>query len=144
MKKFLLMVAVATLALIGPAASKHPIIHVIRDDSGGVLLQYIGKYVVWDNNGDSVRIEGACYSACTLVLGTVKFSRVCATREAVFGFHSASLHLRDEYSAEGTAVMWAFYSPNVRAKLSEYGWETPSYHPDLIMIRAQEIVRPCK
>jgi hypothetical protein len=42
----------------------------------------------WDS-GEQVVIDGACLSACTLVVGLVKQDKVCATPNAVLGFHSA-------------------------------------------------------
>ena len=115
---------------------------IIEDDPGGLLFQYVAKYVGWQNNGDTVRIEGDCYSACTLLLGLIPPTRICATRNAQFGFHSASEG--SEYSEDATRVMWALYNDKVRAVLAKHGWKKPSFHPDLVMVDAQEIVKPCK
>lgn len=142
MKRLLIFVVVIAMCLAGPAASRRPTVHVIRHDNGGNLVRYIGRFVGWDNNGDYVRIEGPCMSACTLMLGALDNSRICATAYGQFGFHSASE--ADEYSLKGTELMWFFYSSYVRSVMRAHGWGHPSYHPQFLMIDAQEIVRACE
>jgi hypothetical protein len=142
MKRFLILVAVVMMCLTVPAASRGPAVHVIRHDDGGVLIKYIGRYVGWDDNGDLVRLDGKCMSACTLILGTFDNDRLCATRRAQFGFHSAIKE--GEYTADGTAFMWFFYGAHVRRALARREWNWPSYHPEFLMIDAQELVRPCE
>lgn len=136
--------APATVTEVIPP-KKQPITHVISDDPGGIVAAYIAKYWEWNQNEDLVRIEGGCASACTLVLGLIEPSRMCATRNAEFGFHSASYGPTTEYSANGTAALWMFYEfGRIGRILKQHGWDGPSYHPALLIIDAQEIVRPCK
>ncbi len=127
-------------------AVEPPVTHSIAGDDGGSILEYIARYVVWQKNGDSVRIEGECDSACTIVLGVVDTSRICATRNAEFGFHSASLAYANgsiEYSADATRLLWWFYEDRVKRVIVRHGWKGPSFHPKLLMIDALEFVRPC-
>jgi hypothetical protein len=138
MKKFL-VTALMLISLTAPAAAAT---HVIKFDPGGVIIQFIARYVGWENKGDKVRIDGDCMSACTLVLGIVDNDRVCATSRARFGFHSASAP--GGYSDEGTRMAWSFYDDKVRAALRQRGWMWPSPHTDFIMVPAQELVRACR
>src|SRR6516225_5360051 len=49
----------------------------IRKDYGGFIDQYKLKYAAIRDRGERVIIDGACNSACTLVLGIVPLSRIC-------------------------------------------------------------------
>ncbi len=130
-----------------PDSKPKPVTHTITDDPGGEILSFIARFVQWRDAGDSVRIEGECNSACTLVLGIIPSDRICATRNAEFGFHSAMLVFgpgMTRYSEEGTQLLWFFYQDRVRRVLTKNGWAGPSAHPELLVIDALEIVRPCK
>jgi hypothetical protein len=79
----LLVAAVATLS-----ASAHAMI-VISSDRGGLISDYAARFLSARDSGEQVVIDGACLSACTLVVGMVPRDKVCATPKAVLGFHSA-------------------------------------------------------
>ena len=130
------------LMLSSPVAASTT--HVIADDPGGILVAFIAKYWQWHEAGDQVRIEGGCASACTLVLAFIESDHLCATRNAEFGFHAATLGMGGPYSEEGTQMLWFFYKDRTARVLAKHGWEGPSDHPELLIIDAQEIVRPCK
>src|SRR2546430_12063950 len=51
----------------------------------------------------SVVIAGTCVSACTMVLGLVPTDRICATSNAVLGFHAAWMF--DNRSEEHTSEL---------------------------------------
>jgi hypothetical protein len=80
----LLVAAVATLS----ASSAHARI-VISSDRGGLVSDYATRFLSARYSGEQVVIDGACLSACTLVVGMVPKDKVCATPKAVLGFHSA-------------------------------------------------------
>jgi hypothetical protein len=61
----------------------------IADDEGGNIGAYWSRFMEIRNTGDSVVIDGACASACTMVLGIVPHDRICVTNKAVLGFHAA-------------------------------------------------------
>src|ERR1043165_1996643 len=61
----------------------------ISDDVGGRIGAYVDQYSAVRNSGERVVIDGACLSACTLVLGIVPRNRICVTRRATLGFHAA-------------------------------------------------------
>jgi hypothetical protein len=62
---------------------------VIAADPGGPIAQYERRYASIRASGEHVVIDGACYSACTLVLGLVPPDRICVTARARLGFHAA-------------------------------------------------------
>jgi hypothetical protein len=62
---------------------------VISSDRGGLVSDYAARFLSARDSGEQVVIDGACLSACTLVVGLVKRDKVCATPNAVLGFHSA-------------------------------------------------------
>jgi hypothetical protein len=80
----LLVAAGATLS----ASSAHATI-VISSDRGGLISDYAARFISARDSGEQVVIDGACLSACTLVVGMVPRDKVCATPKAVLGFHSA-------------------------------------------------------
>jgi hypothetical protein len=80
----LLVAAVAALS----ASSAHATI-VISSDRGGLISDYAARFISARDAGEQVVIDGACLSACTLVVGMVPRDKVCATSKAVLGFHSA-------------------------------------------------------
>lgn len=141
MRKLFVLFAVVAMCLSGPAASRQPTVHVIKQDDGGMLTHFIARYDRWEENGDKVRIDGECLSACTLMLGILPLRDICATDRAQFGFHSATN--QGHYADDGTAFMWFFYSGRVREVLAQHGWPAPSFRPNFLMIKAQEIVRAC-
>jgi hypothetical protein len=78
---------VAALAALS-ASSAHATI-VISSDRGGLISDYAARFISARDSGEQVVIDGACLSACTLVVGMVPRDKVCATPKAVLGFHSA-------------------------------------------------------
>ena len=57
-------------------------------------------------------IDGACLSACTLVLGIVPRERICVTQRAMLGFHAAWMPGpagKPVPSAVGTQALWEVY-----------------------------------
>jgi hypothetical protein len=120
---------------------------VIKGDPGGRIDEFLHKYEIIDASGDQVIVAGPCASACTMMLGIVANSKICATPAGVFGFHSGFEMLPDQprsarYSPFWTQVMWRGYPERVRKLLRSLGWNGGP-HPSLIMVRATEIVRPC-
>lgn len=125
----------------GPSLAPEPKTHTISGDPGGKIISYIAKYVAWNVANDRVIIDGECNSACTIVVGVIDDDKLCATRNAEFGFHSASFG--KAYDATWTAALWTFYDGRAERVLKQHGWKGPSNHPEILVIDAQEIVRPC-
>jgi hypothetical protein len=84
----LLLVAAAAAAL---SASSARAMIVISADRGGLISNYAERFLSARAAGERVVIDGACLSACTLVVGMMPRDRICATPKAVLGFHSAWL-----------------------------------------------------
>ena len=96
----------------------------ISDDVGGRIGAYVDQYSEVRNSGERVVIDGACLSACTLVLGLVPRNQICATPRARFGFHAAwmpDLDGRPVTSAMGTRALWKIYPAAVRRWISRHG-----------------------
>lgn len=62
---------------------------IIAADNGGRMGEYAARFLQVRQSGERVVIDGVCLSACTMVLGLVPRDRICATRNAVLGFHAA-------------------------------------------------------
>jgi hypothetical protein len=81
------LLLVATTATLS-ASSAHATM-VISSDRGGLISDYAARFISARDAGELVVIDGACLSACTLVVGMVPRDKVCSTPKAVLGFHSA-------------------------------------------------------
>src|SRR5688500_5233554 len=80
-----LLAAVAT----GLWATSASATMIITADPGGPISHYEHRYASVRATGENVVIDGACFSACTLVLGLVPPERICVTPRARLGFHAA-------------------------------------------------------
>lgn len=116
---------------------------VITNSWGGSLMEFYDKYSDYRKNGTEVVIDGVCISACTLVLGSIPPENLCSTPRGIFGFHSAYVGAL-QYSEVGTKLLWMTYPMNIRMMLKDNGWDGPSEHPDLVLLRGQEVVRECR
>ena len=97
---------------------------VISGDRGGQIGRYLQTFAQVRSSGERVVIDGNCLSACTLVLGLVPRSRVCATPRARFGFHAAWMPDSDGHpvtSPMGTQALWNIYPSHVRSWISRNG-----------------------
>ena len=96
----------------------------IAEDRGGQIGHYLQAFAVLRSTGESVVIDGNCLSACTLVLGLMPSSKVCATEKARFGFHAAWMPDRDGHpitSTMGTRALWNIYPVSVRRWINQHG-----------------------
>src|SRR5437660_954577 len=96
----------------------------IHDDRGGRIEDYISRFSALRQSGERVIVDGACLSACTMVLGVIPRDRICITRRATFGFHAAWMPTSSGYtvgSPLGDRVLWASYPPAVRNWISRHG-----------------------
>ena len=118
---------------------------VITSDEGGKIGAYVARYSKMRQSGERVVIDGACLSACTIVVGMIPPERLCATRNAVLGFHAAWLpdgEGRTRLSREGTEVLMKFYPPSLRQWIARRG----GLNSRLTLLRGRElaaIVPPC-
>lgn len=96
----------------------------ITSDPGGQLGPYIQKLQSLRQSGQNVVIDGACFSACTMVLGLIPRERICVTARAKLGFHAAwrpgqaGVQVSDQ---EGTDLLMSFYPQAVRDWIKRRG-----------------------
>jgi hypothetical protein len=137
-----LISAVLLTALTATSASATII---ISDDIGGKMRDYTTRFRQVRDSGEPVVISGTCVSACTMVLGLVPSDRICATPNAVLGFHAAWMF--DEsgkrvVSASGTQDLMETYPASVRAWIARHGGLTRK----MMYLRGRDlaaIVAPC-
>jgi hypothetical protein len=119
---------------------------IISDDIGGKMQDYTARFRQVRDSGQSVVINGTCVSACTMVLGLVPSDRICATHNAVLGFHAAWMFDNSGkrvVSASGTQDLMKTYPAPVRAWIAQHGGLTPK----MMYLRGRDlaaIVAPCR
>jgi hypothetical protein len=117
----------------------------ISGDNGGLMEDYTARFQQVRQSGEPVVIDGACYSACTMLLGLLPRDQVCATPNAVLGFHAAWQFDKSGgrvASASGTRDLMKTYSASVRAWIARHGGLTPN----MKFVRGRDlaaIVAPC-
>ena len=117
----------------------------ISGDNGGLMEDYTARFQQVRQSGEPVVIDGACYSACTMVLGLVPHGQICATPNAVLGFHAAWQFDKSGTrvaSPSGTRDLLKTYPASVRAWIARQGGLTPN----MKFVRGRElaaIVAPC-
>ena len=96
----------------------------IAEDRGGQIGHYLQAFAAVRSSGEKVVVDGNCLSACTLVLGLIPKSHVCATSRARFGFHAAwmpDVDGRPVTSSMGTAALWNIYPGPVKRWINRHG-----------------------
>jgi hypothetical protein len=142
MRAHLITAAVVSMALTVTSASATVI---ISDDIGGKMQDYTARFRQVRDSGESVVIAGTCVSACTMVLGLVPSDRICATHNAVLGFHAAwtfDNSGKRVISASGTQDLLKTYPAPVRTWIARQGGLTPK----MMYLRGHDlaaIVTPC-
>jgi hypothetical protein len=137
-----LIATVLSTALTATSASATVI---ISDDVGGKMKDYTTHFRQVRDSGEPVIIAGTCVSACTMVLGLVPSDRICATHNAVLGFHAAWTFGdsgKRVVSASGTQDLMQTYPASVRAWIARRGGLTPK----MMYLRGRDlaaIVAPC-
>lgn len=129
----LLSAALATLGVEQAAATMR-----ITADRGGLMVDYATRYMQVRESGEQVVIDGACLSACTMVIGFVPRHRICATQNAVLGFHAA---WRPDGSGgkvtspAATQALLSVYPASIRSWIARRGGLTPR----MIYLRGREL-----
>ena len=120
----------------------------IRNDYGGFIHKYKLKYAAIRDRGERVIIDGACNSACTLVLGIVPPNHICVTPRASLGFHTA--YFAKTYTAGikvtsywDTADMLAYYPETVKEWIDRHGGLTADVKTVKNGPELWAIVNPC-
>ncbi|HWM46968.1 MAG TPA: hypothetical protein VNR11_08655 [Xanthobacteraceae bacterium] len=118
----------------------------ITRDVGGLIDNYVDRYVALRGRGDHVLIDGPCLSACTLVVGLLPPNRVCATKKALLGFHAAWTPTANGGRAivpSQTKRMLKIYPAALRGWIARNG----GLKANMIFLQGRElnnVVRPCR
>jgi hypothetical protein len=97
---------------------------IIRRDPGGQIGHYLHAAQRMRDSGERVIVDGACFSACTLLLAAMPRDRVCVTERAVLGYHAAwvpGANGEHVTSVSATRMMWDLYPGQVRRALARRG-----------------------
>jgi hypothetical protein len=100
----------------------------ITGDPGGLILRYAERFLQARASGEQVVIDGSCLSACTLALAMLPRDQVCATSNAVLGFHAAwrpTTKGGKTTSSVATQAMMELYPADVRGWIDRHGGLTP-------------------
>lgn len=127
---------VALAIVVGADASRADVR--IADNTGGRIKQFVEDFATIRDRGERVIIDGACLSACTMVLGLVPRDRICVTERAVLGFHQAWMpgpHGQPIPSPIGTQTLWEIYPTNVKKWLNRKG----GLQKKMIFLRGHEL-----
>jgi hypothetical protein len=133
----LLLVAAAAVALTATSARATIL---ISADRGGLISDYAERFLSARASGEQVVIDGACLSACTLVVGMLPRDRVCATPKAVLGFHSAWRPTGDGGKVSSHAASQAMmdvYPAELRKWIVRRGGLTPK----MIFLQGRELAQ---
>ena len=118
----------AAIAAVSTMASSAQATIRISGDPGGLILAYAERFLQARASGEQVVIDGPCLSACTLALAMVPRGQVCATSNAVLGFHAAwrpTSHGGKTTSSVATQAMMELYPADVRSWIDRHGGLTP-------------------
>ena len=141
MRAHLIATVVSTALTVTSASATE----IISDDIGGKMRDYTTHFLRVRDSGEPVVIAGTCVSACTMVLGLVPSDRICATPNAVLGFHAAWMFDNSGkriVSASGTQDLMRTYPASVRAWIAQHGGLTAK----MMYLRGRDlaaIVAPC-
>jgi hypothetical protein len=124
----------AAVILVSPADATMR----ITGDPGGLVTDYVARFEAARASGEPVIIDGPCLSACTLAIGILPRGQVCATPNAVLGFHAAWRLTENGgrvTSSDVTQAMYAVYPANVREWIARRGGLTRR----IIILKGREL-----
>jgi hypothetical protein len=122
MRRTTMLLAAAAAAAISTSSAQATMR--ISGDPGGLILRYAERFLQARASGEQVVIDGACLSACTLAVAMLPRSQVCATSNAVLGFHAAWRPTNNggkTSSSVATQAMMELYPADVRSWIGRHG-----------------------
>jgi len=144
------MKARAFSAMIFMLLGLAPALAVVRigDDSGGQIGPYLAKYRALRASGERVEIDGACASACTMLLGIIPRNHICVTPRASIGVHQAYYDKAFTFgikvtSLEGTSELMSYYPDPLKDWIRRNGGLTTEMKKIKNGIELWKIVDPC-
>jgi hypothetical protein len=118
-----LTAVLAAMLLLARAEASHALVR-ITDDRGGQIGRYVDRYEKLRASGHAIVIDGLCASACTIVLGTIPYNKICVTPNAEFAFHAAwDLGRRGRVipNPEATRELFSMYPSQVQRWIASRG-----------------------
>ena len=143
MRRAALLLITATAIALTASSARAMIL--ITADRGGLITDYPERFLSARATGEQVVIDGACLSACTLVVGMLPRDKICATPKAVLGFHAAWRPTRNGgrvSSLPASQAMMGVYPADLRSWIARRGGLTTK----MIFLQGRElaaIVPPC-
>jgi hypothetical protein len=143
MRRAALLLITATAIALTASSARAMIL--ITADRGGLITDYAERFLSARATGEQVVIDGACLSACTLVVGMLPRDKICATPKAVLGFHAAWRPTRNGgrvNSLPASQAMMDVYPADLRSWIARRGGLTTK----MIFLQGRElaaIVPPC-
>ena len=113
----------SVMSLLAGAGASHAKVR-IANDRGGLIEWYVDRYEQLRASRQSVVIDGLCASACTIVLGTIPYHRICVTPNAELAFHGAwdfGSRGRAIPNPEATKELFSMYPSQVRRWIASRG-----------------------
>ena len=134
----------AAMFLVAGAGASQALVR-IANDRGGQIGRYVDRYEKLRASGQPIIIDGLCASACTIVLGTIPYNKICVTPKANLAFHAAW-----DFGARGRALpnpaatkdLFSMYPSQVRRWIASRG----GLSPRTIFLRGRQLAamyRPC-
>jgi hypothetical protein len=136
MRRIALLLAAVAAASVSTSSAQATMR--ISGDPGGLIIEYAERFLQARASGEPVVIDGACLSACTLALAMLPRGQVCATPQAVLGFHAAwrpTAGGGQATSSIATQAMMELYPADVRGWIGRHGGLTPR----MIFLRGREL-----
>ena len=106
----------AAMLLLAGAGTSHAMVR-IANDRGGQIGRYLDRNEKMRASGQTIIIDGLCASACTIVLGTIPYNKICVTSNAELAFHAAwdfGRRGRAIPNPEATKELFSMYPPQVQ------------------------------
>ena len=132
-----LLTAAAAVAAVFSSPSAQATIR-LADDPGGLIAAYQHRFDRARANHERIIIDGSCLSACTLAVGLVPRDQVCATPNAVLGFHAAwepTPYGGRQISRSATMHMLEIYPPELKTWIAAHG----GLKPQMMYLKGTEL-----
>lgn len=109
----------------------------IMFDGGGVVSDFVEKFVAIRVSGGHVKLDGMCLSACALVT-MLPAAQICVTPAATLGFHSATQR-GVGFHSQTTGTMWHLFPKEIRNMVIAKGWDGLTEHDDFVFLEYDDL-----
>ena len=115
-----------------------PPLTVVQYDAGGNIAQYSARWQSIAAQGGPVKVVGACYSACTLVVAFIRKDKLCFGAEGDLYFHAARTPDGNP-APDSTEWMINSYPDDIRGWLVAHGGRNKMPMYDLWKLPARQL-----